>query len=445
MTQNKALPILLHELSNFIIEEVETTKEKNQIHISQETYVKPKIIDFTYEKGFGGLQYSFEKVTKDEWRMGDRIDFVEKEIKKSDQFKDVVEVITKTYSVDEERVESNVSMFAQRIASTTIDGITNDDVIELVTLFISELEKNPILWQPVVWIDGVWMETDSIEILDNLIIRKPTTDDLEVESYDTWSINQNLHNRPSAIFEAQLREKGAIPVQNEIESIVAALRLFKLGSVEIISTELNPNSIFSMPGGRSSTLRYIHARYKYGLSNEDVKPLNDFFIRIKPLIHSEITEKSLEESDYLSIAYDRYGDALLKSTVYENRIATAMMALEALYLKDTEKGELTERLSQRVAMALKPFGYEPLKVYNFVKQAYDVRSNYVHGSKVKQQNIVELAETILDYCRLSIILFLQIHDELEKDKLIKLLSYSLLDDSKKAEYHKLMKDKYPIH
>lgn len=438
--ESKSLPVILHDLSDFIIDEVVSGKKCEKFEISKETYIKQKILNFNYVKGITGYQTTHEYFTKEKCRWKDELEF-KKKIEAFKSFQAAIEIIVKIYNVEETKAKSWVSDFVKKITNVCLDEINKDKVIELINLFISDLEENPILWQPVVWIDGIWMETDSIKIRDNIFIRKPESNDLEFESPYESFIPHELHNWPSAILEFEYREKFPRSVQNKIDSVIAALRLFKLGSIEKIRTRYNANSIGRFFGGTISQYNLISAHYKYGLTVGDTEPLVKFITRIEPLIYSEIIDKSADEADYISIAHDRFCDALLKPVVPENRLATAIMALEALYLKEKELSELTERLSQRVALALEPFGYKTLEVYNLVKKSYNIRSRFVHGSKIEQKEIGELPEKILDYCRVSIIIFLQLHNELDKEKIINLLGKSLLDDTEKKEFHKIINDK----
>ncbi len=285
------------------------------------------------------------------------------------------------------------------------------------------------------------METDSIKIRDNILLRKPESNDLEFEYPYNSFVPHGIHNWPSAILEFKFREKYPRSVGNKINSVIAALRLFKLGSIESLRTRLNANSIGRIFGGTVFQSNLISAHYNYGLTEGDTETLTKFITSIEPLIYSKIIDKSADEADYISIAHDRFCDALLKPVVPENRLATAIMALEALYLKEKELSELTERLSQRVALALEPFGYKTLEVYNLVKKSYDIRSRFVHGSKIEQKEIGELPEKILDYCRVSIIIFLQLHNEIDKERIINLLGKSLLDGTEKEEFYKIINDK----
>lgn len=440
LNENRHLSVILNDLSNSIIDEVVSAKQNEMLEISKEAYVKHKITNFGYDKGITGFSTTQELLNKEKWRLKDELEF-EKKIENFKSFQEAIEKSIKIYNLEETKARSLIINYVGQITNVCLDEIDPDKVIELTSLFISDLEENPILWQPEVWIDGIWLETNSVKIQDNIILRKPEPADLEFESIYGGYYPQDLHNRPSAILELELRDKYAVQIQKKIESLIFTLRLFKLGSVQNLRSRLNPNSISRSFGGTLSTLNLINAHYKYGLTEADAEDLTKFVNRIEPLIYSEIVDKSADEVDYISIAYDRFCDALLKSVVPENRLATAIMALEALYLKEKELSELTERLSQRVALVLEIFGYDTLEVYNFVKRAYGIRNRFVHGSKVEQKEIGELPEKILDYCRISIIMFLQIHNEQDKDKTINLLSNSLLSDIEKKKLHELINKK----
>lgn len=440
LNENRHLSVILNDLSNSIIDEVVSAKQNEMLEISKEAYVKHKIINFDYVKGITGFSTTQEFLTKEKWRLKDELEF-EKKTEEFKSFQEAIEKSVKIYNLEETKARSWIINFVRQITNVCLDEIKEDKVIELINLFISDLEENPILWQPEVWIDGIWMETNFVKIQDNILLRKPEPVDLEFESLYESYYPQDIHNWPSAILELEFRGKYPVQIQHKIESVIATLRLFKLGSIENLRSRLNPNSISRGLGGTLSTLNLISAHYKYGITEADAEDLTIFFNRIEPLIYSEIIDKSANDIGYISIAYDRFCDALLKPVVPENRLTTAIMALEALYLKDTELSELTERLSQRVALALETFGYNTLEVYNFVKRAYGIRSRFVHGSKIEQKEIGELPEKILDYCRISIIMFLQIHDEQDKDRIINLLNNSLLSDIEKKKLHELINKK----
>ena len=440
MTENKSLAVILHNLSDSIIDEVLSAKKNSKLEISKESYFKQKISNFDYDKGITGFESNQETVYRDEWHWKDKSEF-NKKIEALKSFQEAIEKIVNTYDLEEEKANELVIKFVRKITSVCIEEKNKDKFIESINLFLSELEGNPIFWHPVVWIDGIWMETDSIEVKYNILIRKPKPKDWESRSKYERYANPELDNWPSAVLELEYREKYPRSVQNRIDSLIAALRLFKLGSIEQLRTQKNPHSIVGAMGGILSQINIISAHFKYGLTEGDAGNLTKFIDKLEPLIYSKLIDKAADEADYINIAYDRFCDALLKSVVPENRLTTGIMALEALYLKEEEMSELTEKLSLRVALALEPFGYETLEVYHLVKRAYDIRSRFVHGSKVEQKDVGVLPEKILDYCRVSIIMFLQLQNELDKDKIINLLNKSLLDCDEKKKFHKIMKEK----
>jgi hypothetical protein len=136
-------------------------------------------------------------------------------------------------------------------------------------------------------------------------------------------------------------------------------------------------------------------------------------------------------ADSLSIAFQRYKDALLQPVTTESQITSLITCLEALYLKADERMELTHRLGQRVSALLRFHGFTPLEVYNDVRQAYDIRSTFIHGSQIekeKQQSAQELCKEIMEYARVSLLIFFQLKDA-EKDKVINRLDNSLLDEN----------------
>lgn len=203
--ESKSLPVILHDLSDFIIDEVVSGKKSEKFESSKEIYIKHRTSDFNYVKGITGFQTTPEYCTKKKWRWKDEFEF-EKKIEAFKSFQAAIEKIVKTYNIEETKAKSWVSDFVKKITNVCLDEINKDTVIELINLFISDLEENPILWQPVVWIDGIWMETDSIKIRDNIFIRKPESNDLEFESPYESFIPHELPNWPSAILEFEYRE-----------------------------------------------------------------------------------------------------------------------------------------------------------------------------------------------------------------------------------------------
>jgi len=82
------------------------------------------------------------------------------------------------------------------------------------------------------------------------------------------------------------------------------------------------------------------------------------------------------------------------------KIAHYCSAFESLF--STDNAELSHKLSERVALFLKPFGFDPLTVFDDMKSFYNIRSKVTHGDSVqgsKEAEIPVLSEKCDSYLR----------------------------------------------
>lgn len=170
--------------------------------------------------------------------------------------------------------------------------------------------------------------------------------------------------------------------------------------------------------------------YSYNLDENKLKELQEFICHFKPLL------EKLDRDDFINIAIDFYRDGLNKDNSIA-QIAYGVIALEALY--NTDKSDLIKTLTQRCSKVLGYFyGSDALKIIiKDLKNAYNIRSGYVHGGKKyekekEKNNVSNLARRILNYARLSIIIFLQLsnNSEVLKEKEVKkYINKDLIDNS----------------
>jgi len=441
MRKTKSLSGVLYELANEVIKRIEDSISNNEMKIVKYPYLQAKILDYHYEKGSGGYATSFEETVKKRWDERKRYDFVDR-IKKIETYVKTVKIVVENYNIAEKQADFWLDRFVNRIVTESLNKINQENLIELISIFISDLEHTPKQWNPIIWLDGIYMDTDVLEINKNIRIKKPEAADLEYEiPYDVKPImSQDLYSRmPSAIMLIQHRAKDQPEMQYRLQSIIATLSLYKVGSIIATKTEWNPSSILEFTGIHRS-LKY-GGHFKYDLGEDDENILKKFFKTMEPLINSQIIKKINKEETYITIAFDRYNDALIKDTTLESRITSAMMCLEALYLGDDFQ-ELARRLSQRVSRAMSYFGYSPLKVYKIVKKSYRLRSIYVHGSRIdkeERKKFVKLENEVMNYARLSINLFLQLDGIIKKDVFLSKLDSSLLDETAKNTLNDMLK------
>ena len=436
----KAFSRTLYELANQVLRQLKESRDKKEMVPVKYPYLQAKISDFKYEKGSQSYTTSFEPFFNERWDDRKRFDFANK-IKQIEEYKEAVKTIAENYNQSEAQSGFWLDRFVHRIMDESLHDIDEKDIVELVTLFISDLEHTPIQWNPIVWLDGIQMETDLVEINKYLKIKRPEPSDLEYEiRYDITPIMRPDLGPgvPSAIMLFHHRAKDQLEMHYKIETIISTLKLFRVGSVLAQRIQWNPVSMLAL-GGTGQNLKQS-TPFKYELNKDNGQKLRDFFKIMEPMIFDRIIQKKNKEENFITIAFTRYNNALEES-MPESRLTYGTMCLEALYLRD-ERQELARKLSQRVASALSFFGYNPLKVYNDVKSSYNIRSIFVHGSKIereKRSDLARLEKEMMDYARISLIIFLQLQDNLEKNDLLTKLDNSLLDSKTKDRLTEILK------
>ena len=396
-------------------------------------------------------------VTKKE--LAGNIDSVLRAIERTRAFTKAVKAIIGRYrSLDETKVRVWLRQFAERILMACAEQKAID-VNEYIMTFMNDLnmtsQKVPAEWSVKVWMRGITMDVDRVNIaLDgiDIILRRPELEDLELE-YPVGIIPPiDLMELFSTTLILEVRGRGRIekvngnivhiPPDDILNKIEMLLRLYKIGSVYMVRKRYEPRSIIILRRGEVYPRYVYQLHYKYVISGKDAIALPDF---IKHFIHLLPTNESgkLLMSDYLGIAISRYQDALLKPEPIENRIGYAVMGLEALLLKGGELMELSHKLGQRVAILMGICGKSPKSVYEDVKKkAYIIRSRFVHGAPPPEKltkEAPELLNRVLSYLRASIIVFLQIKNKIKKEYLIDKIDDALLSSEDFEHLRAMMK------
>ena len=437
---------LLQELVKETIKLCDEWIREGKLRKEIRLYQKYKVEKFEYKEGGFLVSGSFPVIPKEEWNISDIFKLIE-HIKTLPYFENCIAYIAREYtshfSNPNAQAEFWVSKFLQKTILEYLNGNLNPkkDLVEYIVTFIHDLKGNPIEWEIKVWLEGIGMKADEIEIEKGTIIRKPTVSDIEYEHpLGTPSLEQTLLHHPSAILEIRRRVKHQPAIYLDLERIIITLQLYKVGSVSKARIYWKPKS-FLKSGGIFTPMRLWPTTYRYLLDVSDAEKLPQFVAKIKDKLPIEEKTGSLMTTNHLGIAISRYQDAILKPEATENKIAYAVMGLEALYLKAEEKEELSRRLAQRVAKLLSFFEEEPIKVYRIVKKAYNIRSRFVHGSPLqnkKPQEVKEILDNIIEYLRKSILTFIQLQNE--KKELLSLIDDALLEKQKDIKLQNLIKN-----
>ena len=421
------LPTLLQSLVKEAVMVCDRWRRENRLSKDVRYYYRYKVDKLVYVKGKCGFSGNIQPVQKEIWEVENLVKY----IKNSPSFKNCVKYLAEEYAFNspnpQTKAEYWLSLFLRKVLFDYLyERFKSErDIPVYVTIFVNDLEGNPIEWEIKVWLEGIWMGIERLEIERGLVIRKPKPYDLEYEFHaEGVPFPRKPHSCPSAIIEIKKRVEIQPFSYPELEKIIVALQLYKVGSVVKTYIEFSPNS-FLKSGGSILLLPSWTLTYTYSIDEPDRKRLPQFIMRIKDMLPFE--EARISASTPIGIALSRYQDALLKQEPFENKIARSVMGLEALYLKREEKEELSRRLAQRVAKLLSFFGEDPIEAYDLIKKSYKIRSDYVHGApvKIKGGEAKKILDKVVECLRKSILVFMQTKEE--KSTLLTLIGNALLE------------------
>lgn len=444
----KGFPSKLWQFSKNIVDDINQFKESGEAIQIKKIYIKTKVENYEYKEGITSLGRSYDYIVKEEWDWADQFNFVDK-TKQLPDYKEIISEISNIYNVDENQANMWLSAFIYDLTHVILGGISDEILIDKITIFIGDMNNSPLEWKFKIWINGIWLENNEYDIYKGLKIRRPMPSDFEIEKPFDISIStaSGFDDTSSAILELRYRSQEHRENQDEINNILECLRLFRLGSVHSVKNERTPKSILTH-GGVSSSLLHFSTTYKYSIGEQDIPILKDFLEKIKTLLPKSNSTELSEEIDPIIISLQRYNDALLKPESMESKITSAITCFEALYLKAKERMELSHKLSQRASILLKLFGFPPLEVYNTLIQAYDIRSTFIHGSQIKPEehkNLTNIAKKILEYARVSILIFLQLKLLKNKEIIIAKIDNSILDENAFLKLKELVKENCTIY
>lgn len=193
----------------------------------------------------------------------------------------------------------------------------------------------------------------------------------------------------------------------EFDKVISALRLFKRGWVDYpfiirrASPTLSSSTSFSMKGNK----RTIHANLPFGISYRLLKEETEDFMEFYRGIYDKI--------DCSKIHLKRFNETYTRKSI-EDKLIDYMISFESLYLTREEKMEMAYKLAHRVSLLLSKNEKKRKQIFQEMKKAYSLRSNIVHGRKVKKVRIAnkeysfsDFIQIIEEHLRSSIRLFLE--------------------------------------
>ena len=178
--------------------------------------------------------------------------------------------------------------------------------------------------------------------------------------------------------------------------------------------------------------------HKYSVKDADV----DIFVKFINTFEQKLKfDQDEKESKALNISIERYVSSLLESEPIDRKLMTAVMGLESLYTLDKERGENAFKLGIRVAKLLGNMGFDSTKVRELTERAYFFRNTVVHGAYISQkmqEQMNEIFPTILNYLRVSLIIFL-LSPELGKHKMINMIDQATINEIQNEKLKEILK------
>lgn len=436
---------LLNEFIDFIKSKVDEALrgEIKKVELIQ-NYFKWKIDKFEYSMDSGlasGAKGQY--LTKKHIIYSHSLDTT---LSNTSEFKAFVDRLKEIYHTED--VQFKLQSFLRHVIQDYLDDKQIDP--QLRELFIRELNDEPTKARAIVRLQGVTVEDPPIKLANSCTLRRITPADIEEEipiDIPFLNISDPLYNYVTAILEIEKDVVRTFELQNEVEKAILTLRLFRVGGATQISYTLSGRTITRFIGGTISSHRsLIIPRETLKIYSKDADKLKQFWREFNALNYSSLLGiNQSSDLENVQFAYQRYCDSLFSVGLFEQQIASAIIGLESLYVNDSE--ELSRFLRLRISKFLGLAGLNPHRIQDVLKDAYHVRSYFVHGNKIsykerrkiqrKYDNENKLLRELLEYLRLSIIIFLSMHKQ--KDELIDLIDDSFIDRTKESELENQLK------
>lgn len=443
-------------LSNEVISNLEEYKKDSVIGLAEVTY---KIPIFYYEEVFK------KRIIKDYEERKDKVTCISDSnklkmlLKNCQSYSKCLELSLELYKHNHNDPqfyyvpENLLCEFCEQLIKKFNQAL----VIKYINLFIIDLKKKICHYHIKIFTYGITPENDykigNISWCHNLVIRKPVDDDyiISIGPYlveSEMSIMLQERNLPynlTAIIEFDLEEESpeySWDISWYIEVFLDVLRLARFGRIIPLKTEIHEISISPSLGFIPAYLKHGYiADIGYDLKDDEIPLFKELINKIFPLIPIDFKYNASSHLSLIDVAFKWFKDALLYEQyqiVRDDRIAlvitSSMTSLGALYSTTTENA--SREIRERASILLSLYGFDNVKVNDNLKYAYQVRSAVLHGSKVSinsdtlkylEKNRItpkEFYEIILNYNRISLLIYILLADKLCKDKsLSKELTY----------------------
>jgi len=280
--------------------------------------------------------------------------------------------------------------FNKKIYQKTLDSFTKflenpleDEYVTPLFNFESDINKK-----------GVFVNDIEIRKVTELEFYKFVNLD---ENSNISSVYHNLTHVLATKLTTSDLSSGHEIVKNKFQNLLDSFSLFTIGNPQFgtIFRNINNPWFHYDSTNEKNVSKQLTLKFKKNDSNKITSILNSL----------NLIDFTKKENKFLDIAIRRFRSALAR-TDSADQFIDLMISLEALY-GGGERGEITTKLSSRLATLVAKNEKEREDYWKFTKKMYSLRSGIVHGSK---ENIMhdESLEKIIKLVRKSIHLYLKL-------------------------------------
>lgn len=458
--------ILFQKIKKLILifnQKIDDELSNGTLRYNNKYRLKSKIINFKYDEN-GHHTYTTipQNILKREFNRND-ISRIKESFFKTKEYINLLNFLTDLYESFDNQAHLNMLIYKFTLKKEDVQYLTPPDIDQIIKTFIKESNNESIKFNVCVHLVGVNLESEKFKLSSEVILRRPKAEDFEFVIINPFFNTTNLSSKPSTILESEILCRNSGEVQKYIKKAIALLKLFKIASVTEIRYDIKSDSIFNLIGTFESRSK-ISNESNYLILKDDENKVIEFWNRFFDILPEGMYWGI--RNDYLTIAFSRYSDSLFDNIGSGNlikRTALIVMGLEALFFKSQERNELTYKLSKRISKIMSFLGHDSIKISKTIKEAYDIRSTFVHGGhldseevikkekRLKKLNIMEDHENLGDFTKnitelLRILINLTIplrngekddKDKL-KEKFIDRIDNSLIDKNEESKLQKLI-------
>jgi hypothetical protein len=347
-------------------------------------------------------------------------------------------------------VDQLLQQFVFRVARTVLESDSpppSNAFDSIVERFLDDIAGIPFDGGGEVRLEGISLENEAAHPFPGISLRRPKREDFE-EEYPYFGpgarFDASIHGTLSAVAKVYGKCSSSLDAQMKVEQFIVMLRLFKVMSAKYISYRLIGNSIIQPIGGTftAGAREIVRERGVIGV-NEESRLLR-FWNVVGPILPRMFYDVTGNASDYRDMAYERYNAALMHPGSPEERLANAIMSLEAILLN--EHLELAYKLRFRAAKLLSNLGENASRVPDTLNDAYRARSIFAHGARPSPKDktrleshygsLDALVTKVLDLARKVILVSVLVTHS--KNDIIALIDDSLIEKSAEIQLQELV-------